>query len=180
MANALTAFRLLLVAPFALLMAGAGHATLAGLVLAVAIATDLLDGPLARRLGSASVSGAAFDHAADFLFVTGGLAAGAARGAFPWILPALIAVAFVQYVVDSRWIHRHPGLRPSRLGRWNGILYFAPLAGDIAVRAGAGPLRPLVAALAWALVASTLLSIAERAVLAWRGREQRAARPPEE
>jgi len=180
MANALTALRLLLVAPFALLMASPAHAALAGLVLAVAIATDLLDGPLARRRGSASATGAAFDHAADFLFVTGGLAAGAARGAFPWVLPALIAVAFAQYVADSYGIHRQRGLRPSRLGRYNGILYFAPLAGDIAVRAGAASVRPLVTALAWALVASTVASIGERALLARRGREQVAGRAPEE
>lgn len=182
MANVLTAIRLLLVAPFALLMAraDAGSAAVAGLILALAIATDLLDGLLARRRGTASAAGAAFDHTADFLFVTGGLAAGATRGAFPWVLPALIAAAFTQYVVDSYWIHRHRTLRPSRLGRYNGMLYFAPLAGDIAVRSGASLLQPLVTALAWMLVASTLLSIGERLVLARRRREQLAGRPPEE
>jgi phosphatidylglycerophosphate synthase len=182
MATALTAIRLLLVAPFALLMAraDAGHAALAGLVLALAIATDLLDGPLARRRGTASAAGAAFDHTTDFLFVTSGLAAGALRGAFPWVLPVLVAAAFAQYVVDSYWIHRHRRLRPSRLGRYNGILYFAPLAGDIAARAAIPALRPAVTALAWLLVASTLLSIGERLVLTLRRREELAGRPPQE
>jgi len=164
MAHALTTARLLLIVPFVLLMGGCGpdHAALAALVLVAAIATDLLDGMVARRRGTASAAGRVFDHATDCLFVTAGLAAGVWRGAFPWILPVLVAAAFVQYVVDSYWLFRGRSLRTSRLGRWNGILYFAPLAGDIAVRLGASWLRPLLALLVWALVASTLVSMGER------------------
>ncbi len=164
MANALTAARVLLALPFAFLMAGGGarHAALAALVLAAAIATDLLDGPVARRRGAATASGGAFDHAADCFFVTSGLAAGAVRGAFPWILPILVVAAFAQYVVDSSWAHRGSGLRTSRLGRYNGILYFAPLGGDILVRAGLPALQPAVTVLVWLLVVSTALSMAWR------------------
>src|SRR5439155_21586517 len=105
MANALTASRLLLAVPFAFLMVRADvwSAALAALALAAAIATDLLDGPLARRRGTATPAGGVFEHTADCLFVTGRLAAGAARGAFPWILPVLVPAAFVQYVADSHW-----------------------------------------------------------------------------
>jgi phosphatidylglycerophosphate synthase len=164
MAHALTTARLLLVLPFVLLMARGGprHAALAALVLAAAIATDLLDGVIARRRGTASAVGGVFDHATDCLFVTAGLAAGASRGVFPWILPVLVAAAFTQYVVDSYWLHPGRSLRTSRLGRWNGILYFGPLIGDVAVRLGAGLLQPLVTLLAWALVVSTLVSMGER------------------
>jgi len=96
MANALTAARVLLALPFAFLMTGGGarHATLAALVLAAAIATDVLDGALARRRDTVTAAGRAFDHAADCFFVTSGLVAGAVRGAFPWILPILVAAAF--------------------------------------------------------------------------------------
>lgn len=164
MANALSVVRLLLVVPFAVLMArgGAGHAALAAVVLAVAIATDLLDGPIARSRGTASAAGALLDHTADCLFVSTGLAAGAARGAVPWLLPALVAAAFAQYVADSYWLHRGRALRTSRLGRCNGILYFAPLAVDVLIRLGASALAPLLSPLAWALVASTLVSMGER------------------
>ena len=164
MANTLTATRLLLVLPFAYLMArgGADHAALGALILLAAIATDLLDGRVARRRGTATRAGGAFDHAADFLFVSSGLAAGASRGAFPWILPILVALAFAQYAADSYWLHRDRGLRTSRLGRYNGILYFAPLGGDILVRLGLPWLQPAVTAVAWVLVASTVLSMAER------------------
>lgn len=164
MANALTAARLVLVLPFALFMArdDARHAALAGLTLALAIATDLLDGALARRRGTASAAGRVFDHAADCVFVTTGLAAAALRGAVPWLLPLLVAAAFVQYVLDSYWVHRGGALRGSRLGRWNGILYFVPLGGDVLVRAGLRPLAPPVTAIAWALVATTVLSMGAR------------------
>jgi phosphatidylglycerophosphate synthase len=182
MANALTATRLVLAVPFAFLMASgsARHAALAALVLAAAIVTDLLDGPVARRQGSASAAGGVFDHTADCVFVTGGLAAGAARGAFPWILPVLVAAAFVQYVVDSYLIDRRRTLRPSRLGRYNGILYFVPLGGDILIRGGLGVLVPLLTALNWLLVASTALSMAERLAASRRRREELPHRAPEE
>ncbi len=164
MANALTAARVLLALPFAFLMArgGARAAALSALVLAAAIATDLLDGPVARHRGTATATGGTFDHAADCFFVTTGLAAGAARGAFPWMLPVLVAAAFAQYVVDSYWAHRGRALRTSQLGRYNGILYFAPLGGDIVVRAGLPALSPAVAVLVWILVVSTVASMGER------------------
>lgn len=164
MANTLTAARVLLALPFAFFMAreGAWAAALAALVFAAAIATDLLDGPVARRRGAATEAGGVFDHAADCFFVTSGLAAGAARGALPWVLPALVVVAFVQYIVDSYWMYRGRALRRSALGRYNGILYFAPLGGDVLVRLGIVGLRPAVTALAWALVATTALSMGER------------------
>src|SRR3989442_15521432 len=137
MANALTAARVLLALPFAFLMTGGGarHAALAALVLAAAIATDVLDGALARRRDTATAGGGAFDHAADCFFVTSRLVAGAVRGAFPWILPILVATAFTQDVVDSYWVHRGRAPRTSALGRYNGILYFAPLGGASLVRA---------------------------------------------
>lgn len=164
MAHALTAARLLLAVPFALLMArsDAFAALLAALVLAAAITTDLLDGAIARRRGIASAAGGVFDHATDCLFVTAGLAAEATRGAVPWILPVLVAAAFAQYVVDSYWLHRGRSLRTSRLGRWNGILYFAPLGGDILTRVGLSGLQTPVTLLAWALVLSTVCSMGER------------------
>ena len=108
MANALTAVRLLLVLPFAFFMARGDlrHAVFALLAMVVALATDFLDGAIARRTGTVSALGGTFDHTSDFLFVTCGLFAGALRGAFPWILPILITAAFAQYVIDSYWVHR--------------------------------------------------------------------------
>ncbi len=183
MANTLTTLRLILAIPFAWLMASGepAHAALAALTLAAAIVTDLLDGVVARRRGTATAAGRAFDHGADFLFVVSGLTAGAVRGVFPWILPLLVTAAFAQYVIDSYWVDQRRSLRPSRLGRYNGILYFAPLGGDILVRLGLRFLAPLQSAVVWLLVASTALSMGERLVRSWRSRrEQLPRRPPEE
>lgn len=178
MANALTLVRLLLVFPLAFFMArgDARSAVFALLAVAGAIATDLLDGLVARRRGTVSAAGGTFDHTADFLFVTCGLFAGALRGAFPWILPVLIAAAFAQYVADSYWVHRQSGLRKSRLGRYNGILYFVPLCVDSLIRMGLRFLEPWLTLLVWVLVCSTVLSMGQR--LMFRTPSQTAPESP--
>lgn len=168
MANLLSGLRLLLVVPFAHLVTSGGfaNAVWAAALFVLAIATDLADGPLARARGTESALGRALDHGADFLFVNSGLAAAAARGLVPWLLPLLVAVAFAQYVIDSYWLHRSRELRMSALGRWNGILYFVPLGGAILVELGLEFLAAPTGWVAWALVASTLTSIADRALAA--------------
>ena len=50
----------------------------------------------------------------------------------------------------------------SSLGRWNGILYFVPLGGVILVDLGADWPADLIEPVSWALVVSTLGSIADR------------------
>lgn len=180
MANALTAARLLLAVPFALCMAAPDgrRAAWAAVILAAAIVSDLVDGALARRLGSASASGRLFDHSADVIFVTSGLVAAAQRGALPFLLPVLVASAFAQYVVDSYLVVRALELRPSRLGRYNGIGYFVPLGGDILVRLGADSLRPLLAAVVWVLVLSTVLSMGARLIGAVKASRRTAPASP--
>ena len=124
--------------------------------------SDLLDGPLARRLGTVSARGRLLDHTADFATVSGALFAAAARGAVPILLPLLICVAFVQYVLDSKGFQRGHELRMSGLGRWNGILYFFPICGEILGRLGLDFLFGPVRWLSWLLVATTLLSLVDR------------------
>jgi CDP-diacylglycerol---glycerol-3-phosphate 3-phosphatidyltransferase len=178
MANALTAVRLLLLVPFALYMARADErsAIVALVMWLAAVVTDFLDGPIARHRGTVTAWSGTFDHTSDFLFVASGLFAGAVRGAFPWILPVLVTGAFAQYVIDSYWIHRHPRLRGSKLGRYNGIVYFVPPLMDILIRLGIRFLDPLLTILVWILVLSTLVSMGER--LMFRGlSEQFPSRP---
>ena len=180
MANALTAVRLLLVLPFAFFMAqgDGGSAIFALVAWVVALITDFLDGPIARRRGTVTAFSGTFDHASDFLFVTSGLFAGAMRGAFPWILPVLITAAFAQYVIDSYFVHRHAKLRGSKLGRYNGILYFVPPVMDCLIRMGLGFLAPLLTVLVWLLVVTTLVSMGERLMFR-RLPEQLPSGPPE-
>jgi phosphatidylglycerophosphate synthase len=164
MANALTALRLLLVVPFALLMARSDgrSAIFALIVWVVALATDFADGPIARRRNSVTPQSGAFDHTSDFLFVVGGIFAGASRDAFPWVLPVCITAAFAQYAIDSYWLHRQIKFRGSKLGRYNGMLYFVPPLVDILIRLGAGILQPLLTIFVWALVVSTVVSMVQR------------------
>src|ERR1700739_1759357 len=113
MANSLTTIRLLLVLPFAFFMSTSDErsALFALVAWVVALATDFLDGPIARRSGAVSALSGAFDHTSDFLFVVSGIFAGAFRGAFPWILPVCITAAFAQYAIDSYCVHRHIHVR---------------------------------------------------------------------
>ena len=81
MAHLLTGIRLLLALPLAVAFArpdvlGAG---LVALLLGVAIATDYVDGIVARRQDTASPGGQLFDHGTDCLFVTTGLTGTAAH-----------------------------------------------------------------------------------------------------
>lgn len=169
-ANALTGLRFAAALPLACAIA-AGAAALAAACLAAAVATDLLDGRVARRFGESSALGGLLDHAADATTVVSGLAALAWRGAVPALLPPLIVLAFAQYALDSRALAGQR-LRASVLGRANGIAYFAllgtPLVRDALGLAFPGP--GLVRGLGWALVATTLLSVADRAAASCRDR----------
>ncbi len=161
-ANGVTLLRLLLV-PILLHAILSEEAGLACVVFFAAVATDLADGYLARRLGEATPLGQLVDHAVDATFVTAGTAALAWTGALPALLPALIATAFAQYAVDCRPAGGAVP-RASSLGRWNGIAYYVivavPLVRDALGLPWPGP--GLVQGLGWLLVASTLVSIADR------------------
>jgi phosphatidylglycerophosphate synthase len=166
MANLLSVLRLFAAIPFAAWIAvgGSANAALATLLFFAAIASDLVDGRIARARGTASALGRALDHGADFTFVTSGLTAAALRGLVPWVLPVLVAIAFAQYVVDSYWLHRTRELRMSALGRWNGVLYFVPVGAVLALDLGLPLGAPVARLSAWLLVASTVASIADRAL----------------
>jgi phosphatidylglycerophosphate synthase len=162
LANGLTFARLAMAPACALAILG-GESMLAFLLFWIAVATDLADGRVARQRGEASALGALLDHSTDALFVSLGLAALACGGEVPAVLPALVALAFVQYALDSRALSGRV-LRSSFLGRWNGILYFV-LLGVPVVRDGLAlgwPPAAGVLVLGWLLVASTLISMLDR------------------
>lgn len=148
----------------------AGLAVLGGAVLPamlafwLAVATDLADGRIARARGQVSALGGLFDHGSDALFVTVLLAAWSVQGEIPVCLPVLVPLAFIQYMLDSRALSGQR-LRASRIGRWNGVAYFV-LAGVPTVRDGLGlpwPDASVVRWLGWLLIATTLVSMVERA-----------------
>ena len=171
MANLLTGLRLLLVVPAAMSFARTEFLSPLLLItlISVAIATDFLDGIVARRRNTASTRGQLFDHATDFLFVTSGLAGAAIAGQVVAALPVLIVVAFSQYVLDSYFLHREKRLRMSALGRWNGIFYFVPLiviaVSRLEILEGvAGVFSVLIIGMSYLLLLSTVASIIDRAI----------------
>ena len=168
LANATSALRLALV-PVAVYSVFAEQWLLAAALFVVAVASDFLDGFLARRRGTVSALGGVLDHTADALYVAATLWAVAYAEAqlridvVPGILPLFIVLAFLQYLLDSRALAGKP-LRTSQLGRINGIAYFV-LLGVIVFR-NALELEWLPGeALYWAglaILLSTLASMLDR------------------
>jgi len=161
-ANALTLLRLLL-APLLAAAVLHGEPGVATALFFLAVATDFADGWVARRYDEVTPFGGFADHAVDATFVTVGTGALACNGVLPAILPALIALAFTQYALDSR-VLASSGLVPSQLGRWNGLAYYVALATPLIrdTLALGWPSPGLVSVLGWALVVSTLLSMIDR------------------
>ena len=171
MANLLTAIRLLITIPTALSVAliWVLPPAVPVLMIVVAIVTDYYDGKVARRLGTASPGGQLFDHTTDFLFVTSALFGAAYADLLTPILPVLIVIAFSQYVLDSHFFYHEKQLHMSKLGRWNGILYFVPILMIACSRTApfsdvADILGMVIFVIGWLLVLSTVLSILDRAM----------------
>ena len=129
----------------------------------LAVVSDVIDGRIARARNETSAFGGILDHGSDATFVAMGNLALVRIGAAPDLLPILIVAAFLQYALDSRILSGHV-LRASAIGRWNGVFYFiAP--GVIVTRevlALSIPPDAWVNALGWALLVSTLISMADR------------------
>lgn len=136
----------------------------AAVLFAVAVITDFYDGKVARRLQQTSPMGGLFDHATDAAFVTLGCWSLAELGLINAWLPWLIPAAFVQYMLDSKALSG-VALRMSAIGRTNGVAYYILLGTAIGAQVlGWQWLRTPIAWFAWALVASTLVSMLDRAV----------------
>lgn len=164
LANLLTFIRLLLILPS--IWAISTHAWLgAALIFIIAVISDIGDGIAARRMHQSSAFGGLFDHTTDALFVATSLAAFAIHGnGVPMCLPALIVIAFIQYVLDSKAL-QGKSLRTSMLGRYNGIAYFVLLGLCILQQLPRFDWIPAfaISLFAWVLITSTVLSIIDRA-----------------
>ena len=105
-------------------------------VLAAIVASDLLDGPIARRLGTAGSRGALIDASCDvFVALSAAIAAGLSDARYLG-LAAIMSMAFLSYGALSLIIGR---FAYTRLGRYDGAVSY----GLIAVASA----RPLLAAI---------------------------------
>ncbi len=149
--------------------------TLGGLALVVAVAglSDLVDGTVARRMGSITRAGAALDPIVDGVFygaVAIGLGAG---GAYPlWLGVVVLARYFVPVIVGGVLVARGrlPKFRHTFFGQLSttliatllgGIALFRGFGVDVAnIVLGASLLFPLVTLLAWVELARTARDLA--------------------
>ena len=133
LAHALTCLRLVLTPVFIYLLESGVHRFHLGIVVGAIFAftlicvSDYFDGPLARYLGRDSDLGKIFDNLADITFLLVTLAYLVHWGAVPSWIPLAIALAFLQYTVDS-WLlsrsRRAVALVSNPIGHWAGILNY--------------------------------------------------------
>ena len=124
-ANLISLSRLILAPVFAYAVMAAERGRsgwFAAAVFVIVIATDTLDGRVARHFGSASSAGRAVDHGADIVFLLTAFATYVSIGAMPWWVPATVLGAFGLYVVDWRWpAARRPLWHADRIGHAGGV-----------------------------------------------------------
>ncbi|MDE0038510.1 MAG: CDP-alcohol phosphatidyltransferase family protein [Gammaproteobacteria bacterium] len=155
--------------PFSVVAVLDANWRLAGMIFAGAVASDFLDGIIARWRNTVSNLGGVLDHTADAVFVAvtlwgiAYLEVGTGTDVVPGILPWFIVLAFLQYLFDSKALSGQP-LRTSWLGRVNGIAYYV-VAGTVIGRNALGIDWLPDEAIYWAalaVVVSTLVSMFDR------------------
>lgn len=117
-------------------------------------ASDLVDGPLARRLHVASPRGAWLDTVADFGVVLCGFGAFAMRDLYPWWLLLVFGAMFAQFVFTSRCAKR-PLYDP--IGKYYGAVLFGVIGATLAFPDGG-----LIVGMTVAVLAFSAVSIASR------------------
>jgi CDP-diacylglycerol--glycerol-3-phosphate 3-phosphatidyltransferase len=154
-ADAVSLSRVVLLVPLVRLMVlGSPWAMV---VLSLIVASDLADGRIARRLGTAGSRGALIDASCDVLVVMSAAIAAGLSDARYAALAAVMAMAFLSYGAFSLLIGR---FAYTRLGRYDGVVSY----GVIAVT-GAKPLFALIgfavpAAAEWIVLSLSTLFLA--------------------
>jgi cardiolipin synthase len=115
--NAISLLRITLIPVFVVLIIDPDTTTLGLLVFGGVVATDWVDGLIARRTGQVTELGKVLDPVADRLAIASGIIALAVRGVFPWwaallilardvvvLLVGLIVLSRKRVRIDVRWI----------------------------------------------------------------------------
>jgi len=140
-ANAFTIVRLLLVPVFAWLLLRSGGAEPAGriaafVIFAVAVATDRIDGDLARRRGLVTDFGKIADPIADKALIGAALIILSVLGELPWWVTVVVLAREIGVTVLRFLVIRHGVIPASRGGKAKTVLqavaislYVLPLSG---------------------------------------------------
>ncbi len=122
-ADAVSYSRLVLLVPLVWYMNAGSLWALA--VLAAIVASDLVDGPIARRLGTAGSRGAFIDAGCDVLVVMSAAVAAGLSDLRYTGLATVMAMAFLSYGALSLIIGR---FAYTRLGRYDGVVSYCVIA----------------------------------------------------
>jgi cardiolipin synthase (CMP-forming) len=147
------------------------HRAFAALSLfAVAAATDLIDGYLARHVGAATAAGAFLDPIADKLLLTGVYLALALIGSVPWWLVAAIFARDLFILASSAVALLTTKMRAFPPSVWGKASTFFQILTAVAFLGRDAFRSPLLAALSAALIWPTLaLTIGSGIHYGWRG-----------
>jgi phosphatidylglycerophosphate synthase len=124
-ANLVSALRFMLASIWVLVFfADSPHRYILPAIALSGAASDLLDGRIARWTRSAGRFGRWLDSVADIVFILTALWCETYAGVIPAYIPALVALLFTQYVVDSVLIRGSAVPVKSRLGHWAGVFNY--------------------------------------------------------
>lgn len=131
--NALSASRIVLSIPLAVglyrFLAEGTSGRMVILILLTMLATDILDGRLARRWGCTSDTGAILDVTGDLLMALLSAIAMYAAGTVTLLVPSMEVLLIAQFFITSRMHSGHMRLRYDMFGRMAGIIFMLmPLA----------------------------------------------------
>jgi cardiolipin synthase (CMP-forming) len=184
--NVISFLRIALIPVFVVLIVDP-DTTRAGLVVFVAVvATDWVDGALARATGQVSDLGKVLDPVADRLAIAAGLIALVVADAFPLWAALLILVRDATVLIAGLVLlsKRRARIEVRRLGK---VATFSLMAAIACIAWGSlgYPLAPAALACGWAFYAVGIVEYYVATVLyvgdlrrAWRGTIDRAAGPP--
>jgi cardiolipin synthase (CMP-forming) len=146
------------------------HAFAALAIFAVAAATDVIDGYLARHFGASTASGAFLDPIADKLLLTGVYLALALAGSVPWWLVAVILGRDLLILAASAVALAATKLRAFPPSRWGKASTFFQIVTAVAFLGRDAFGWPLLAVFSEALIWPTLaLTLWSGVDYGWRG-----------
>ncbi len=122
-ADAVSLSRVALLVPLVLLLIHGSPWAL--VVLSAIVASDLLDGRIARRLGTAGSRGALIDASCDFLVVMSAVTASGVSDSRYLGLAAIMLLAFLSYGAFSLTLGR---FAYTQLGRYDGVVSYSVVA----------------------------------------------------
>lgn len=181
LANALTALRIVL-APVFLVLYVEGGRLRALAAFAVAAATDVLDGLVARVLKQQTRLGAFLDPIADKFLAACALVALAATGRLPVWLPVLVIARDLAQLAGAAFLrttHHEVPVAPTRIGKYAtvglALAVLLALADDFGADPG-GELGPFVIAFALLAAECVAISFAQYAIFFARAFRDRPTR----